>query len=569
MLGWASSIGAYNKHHSGITHVVTSGGGYFSIPDDKHEEFQQRYAVENNFTETIVTLKELPSDGVFPMFFKVIHVNRDALTKEGVLNICGIVVGVLTRYYPEAEPGLFESVAYPSSSEEVSLEGSKWIKASFGLAFYNLFVTKEYALQIRYTVVCELHGQLGSLESAGFTWSDAIAREPYTTGMEMFGCGRSVSCTLCMYPEPVSGSEQGALREAEAKYVSIRKKIRHVGVGFDYSSLVNLHPTELKSQELSHIYLELIRLRGGKTCIQCAGTGVYLDKSQPPLPAFAIDGRGQESTTADGLLTRINVIRKTTVRAPGTQQSTPGFTRPISFPMCPPAGTADALRKSGDLRMKRGMTPCLMSEAASSDLYPDDLHGLRPLKKDHEVTDRGIVRDIQQFIRTRMGLVADEKRYANIWVTNVYASMSEKKAHEKLGKKMIDRILEASNNETTGPTIAYNMDKLWIRVTGDGSSFCGNRGYHVSSSIFFEVGEHKCWQRCFSKTCSEYSTGDRGGQRLSLPLLKFFKLNSGSSQPDPVMPTVHAEKKQRVLNNKSKKESKETQRTMAFWKQFV
>lgn len=578
MLAWASSIGAYNKQDSCITHVITSGGGYFGIPDDKHGEFQQQYAAEKDCTDRIVTLTELPSDGVFPMFFKVIHVHKDGLTKEGVLQICGIVVGVFARYYPEAEPALFESVVYPSSSEEVSLEGSKWIKTSFGLAFYNLFVTKQNALQIRHTVVCELHGQLGSLECAGFTWSDSIAREPYTTGMEMYGCARSVPCTMCMYPEPVSGAEQGALREAETKYVSIRKKIRHVGAGFDYSSHTNVNPTELKSQEFSQIYLELMSLRGGKTCIQCAGTGVYVDKNQSPLPAIAIDGRGQESTAATELLTRINVIRKTTTRAPETQKSTPGFSRPISVPMCPPAGTADALRRSGDLRMKRGMTPCLMSEAASSDLHTDDLRGLRLLKKDHEVTDRGVVRDIQHFIRTRMGLVADEKRYANIWVTNVYASISEKKAHEKLGKKMIDRMLEASNSETTGRTTAYNMDKLWIRVTGDGSSFCGNRGYHATSSIFFEMGPDKCWQRCFSsddipgsslKTCSEYSTGDRGGQRLSLALLKFFKLNSGSSQPDPVMPTVHAIKKQRVLNNKGKRGSKETQKTKAFWSQFV
>ena len=131
-------------------------------------------------------MTELPSDKVFPMFFKIIHVHKDELMKDGMLEICGIVVGVLGRYYPEAEPTLFESVVYPSSSEEVSVEGSTLIRTTFGLAFHKLFVSKEDALQLRHTVVCELHGQLGNLGCPDFTWSDAIAREPYTTGMEMY-----------------------------------------------------------------------------------------------------------------------------------------------------------------------------------------------------------------------------------------------------------------------------------------------------------------------------------------------------------------------------------------------
>lgn len=153
--------------------------------------------------------------------------------------------------------------------------------------------------------------------------------------------------------------------------------------------------------------------------------------------------------------------------------------------------------------------------------------------------------------------------------------MSEKKVHDTLGREMFNRIPEASNHETIGPTKAYNMDKLWIRVRGDGPSFCGNRGYHVSSSISFEMGPDKCWQRCFCsdditgsslKTCSEYSSG---GQRLSLALSKLFRLNSGSSKPDPVMSAVHAEKKHRVLNDKGKRESKETKKKRTYWSQFV
>lgn len=85
LLQSASSIGAFDNHDSCTPHVITSGGGYLSIPDDKHGNFQEQYSAENVCTERSVTLTELPSDRVFPMFFKIIHVHRDGLTKEGML----------------------------------------------------------------------------------------------------------------------------------------------------------------------------------------------------------------------------------------------------------------------------------------------------------------------------------------------------------------------------------------------------------------------------------------------------------------------------------------------------
>lgn len=127
---------------------------------------------------------------------------------------------------------------------------------------------------------------------------------------------------MSIYEETIGGAEQRALREAETKYVSLRKKIR--GPGFDYSSLTNLHPTELKSQELSHVYPELMKRRGGKTCIQCAGKGTYVVKNQSPPPTIALDGTGQESTAATELLNRMDVIRRTTVRAPATPENGTG-----------------------------------------------------------------------------------------------------------------------------------------------------------------------------------------------------------------------------------------------------
>lgn len=148
------------------------------------------------------------------MFFKFNHI--EGLTKDGMLKIGSVVVGVLRQYYPEPLVGstTFESVAYPVSSD------------SFGLVFSKLFVTEEKALQIRYTVVCELDAQVGSLSE--HLWSEIIAREVYTTGMEMYGSFRSVPCTGCSSPEPITGSEKGTLKELESAYISLRRNRRSI-----------------------------------------------------------------------------------------------------------------------------------------------------------------------------------------------------------------------------------------------------------------------------------------------------------------------------------------------------
>lgn len=65
MLPWASSIGAYNSCDAGMTHVLTSGEGFLDIPEEKHHEFQEQYAMEAMRIDTSLVLSELP----FPLGF--------------------------------------------------------------------------------------------------------------------------------------------------------------------------------------------------------------------------------------------------------------------------------------------------------------------------------------------------------------------------------------------------------------------------------------------------------------------------------------------------------------------
>lgn len=86
-------------------------------------------------------------------------------------------------YYSDHGMGsaVFEAVSFPNVSEEVVMKESTWTKRGFSLVFRHLYVTEEDALQLRHTVVCELDGQIGSLQCPEYhhQWSDAIAREVY------------------------------------------------------------------------------------------------------------------------------------------------------------------------------------------------------------------------------------------------------------------------------------------------------------------------------------------------------------------------------------------------------
>lgn len=442
------------------------------------------------------------------------------------------------------------------------MDGAKWTKRGFGLVFRKIFVTKQAALQLRHTVVCELNGRVGSLACSEHPWSNAIAREVYTTGMEMYGWGRSVTCTKCLLTYLVNG----VLRELEKQYVALRRRLRPMDSGFDYASLSNLHTVELKAPELRQLYLRLVKSRGVQACTLCSGRGTLMERNQSPLPIIALDESGDECVDATELLTRdggiVDILRQTTIRASANRESTPGFSRPVGIPMCPGEDTANRLRANGDLRVRKGLTASLRMEAINSDVYEDDLKVMLEWKKNMEVTDPETIGTIQDFIRTQM-------KYYNVSVKSVFPAMAEKNVYQKQGARMANHIVESNPCEVADRKKACYLKKLLIRVQGEGSCFCGNRGEHHDSSVFFEMGPQKCWQRCFCtddtvgasrKTFKEYSTTDGGGRKLSDKLSKLFTTDHRDGSP-----TTPVDKKPRTVGRDGKELSKEMQEKVAAW----
>lgn len=210
------------------------------------------------------------------------------------------------------------------------------------------------------------------------------------------------------------------------------------------------------------------------------------------LPVIALDGSGSECVATTELLQRcLEVVRRTTIRAPSTQEKTAGFLRPTNTPACPLAATADCLRTSGDLKKsRRGMTPDIFAEALNSDMHADDLKGLLGWKgKEDQVTHPLTVSTIQDFIRSRMGIVDGVKQYANVWVKSVYPVARIKPGRMTSGLKVLARIMEHTTGEDYVPPETFHLQKLLIRVQGQGSCFCANLGgHHQSNSIYFEMG---------------------------------------------------------------------------------
>lgn len=337
-----------------------------------------------------------------------------------------------------------------------------------------------------------------------------------------------------------------------------------------------MHTIELKSRKFNQLYRRLVQLRGVNMCTLCSGKGTVWEKIQSLLPVVALDGSGSECAAATELLTRREVIRQTTVRAAADTESTAGFSRPIDIPVAPPADTADILR--GHLKMSKRMTVSLLTEASNSDVHPDDLKGLLEWKgKENEVTDPETVRSIQQFIRTRMGVTGEKKHYANIWVKNVFAVTVVKKDYAKQGQRMINRMVAYTSGEPVEPKKKCHLKNLRIRVQGEGSSFCGNRGeYHETNSVYFEMGPDECWQRCFctddtvgtsQRTCQEYSTSARGGRKLSDELMALFKSSPVSGMPGSSISVarVQVPEKKRLWDQKGKTPSKKARKDYEKW----
>ncbi|CAM9670358.1 unnamed protein product, partial [Pylaiella littoralis] len=175
----------------------------------------------------------------------------------------------------------------------------------------------------------------------------------------------------------------------------------------------------------------------------------------------------------------------------------------------------------------------LFAEALNSDVYADDFKGLLGWKgKENQLTHPLTVRTIQDFIRSRMEVVDGVKPYANVWVKSVYPVTKIKPGQMSSGIKVVAARMKHANGEPYVPPKTLHLKKLWIRVHGQGSCFCINRGgHHESNSIYFEMGPDKCWQPCFctddtvgssGKTCQNFSTGERGGKDLSSVLSKLF-----------------------------------------------
>lgn len=65
---------------------------------------------------------------------------------------------------------------------------------------------------------------------------------------------RSLQCTNCFPSKPISGAEQGSLKELENEYVALHKRLHPMSAGFDYGSLSNIHTIEFKSTQFNQVY---------------------------------------------------------------------------------------------------------------------------------------------------------------------------------------------------------------------------------------------------------------------------------------------------------------------------
>lgn len=136
---------------------------------------------------------------------------------------------------------------------------------------------------------------------------------------------------------------------------------------------------------------------------------------------------------------------------------------------------------------------------------------------------------------------------------------------------------DSARGNNTEPEARWKQ--MRIRVQGEGSRFCMNRGeHHKNNSIYFEMERDVCHQRCFCEddvvgatgmTCKDYTTRDRGGRGLWRVLFELFTPDPGAwlSRHTAAMPVIQLEK--RTKTTVVPQISKNTQQAGGKWNKLA
>ena len=540
MFSWISSNNCFNNRERVRTHNIMTGG-ILGVPEEDYDHFLFLYAREVSMKNKMLSYSEVRTDPVFKLYFDIDILDEKEIDDDFLYRMSTKISSVVRTYFHSDVPEeKFMSVICTTTPKKVLSEDKEYTKSGYHIIFPNLYTDLNQTLQFRYNIVYELEKEFGKRENKSNPWSDIIDKAPYSNGLKMCGSHKNVKCESCKKKDP---NDAVAIQLKLKEITELRKKIFPRYPGYKYSDFTDIHSDEFKDSKFGELYGNYMELTGYTTCPECSNTGSHVeDRTYMPYKVVSSDGsilEDETSTICDNLH---EAMRMTSIRCSSSDVITPGFSKPSGIPSVPLEDTAGNLRNVYSKRIfdDNSTVKFLRKDVVNNDISLGEVETCYRWKG-IEIHDQDKVDIIQNFIRQKMG-----SHYENICVKTVTEMNIARPIEPTTGKNPSkkQKSIKVTSFMTEGcsyiqPTIEMVVHRrLAIRVTGVGSCFCENKGDdHRSSTVYFWITPHACYQRCFSKKevvqmgggkkCSEYYSDRKDiGTKLSRVL---FPDNNGIS----------------------------------------
>lgn len=499
MLKWMRKNNFINNREIPTTHTLMSGG-IISIPDEKYQDFLHLYSREVAGNNKKLTYSELRSKPVSRMYFDVDLLDEGMLGEDFTMTMAATIQRVIRSYYTEQNGftprgETFQCVVCTTPPKPITKDDLDLTKNGFHIIFPFLNIDLEKAYQLRFNVVYELENVMGKRNVPSNPWADAIDKAPYSGGLKMCGSFKMVKCVHCKNSKEEKKEDEEALKK---KIGDLRRKhFPREEKKFDYNDISTLERDEFKDSMIAKLNGEFLEVSAGTTCPHCFNKGRHIE-DRTYMPTLVLDSDGSRNDELVESMSKdiYKTMKYTSIRCQKDEEVTHGFKKPSGVPLCPDESNSANLRNLERSKIAK-MGVAARMELMSEGVFKSDEDCVFAWKGG-QVFDTDKIGIIEKYIRS-----LGTGPYSNIQVKTVFEHNIEKKettGRNTSGSKAIKALIK-SNNGDQQEDVKYSVEKsLLVRVAGDGSTYCANKGgEHASNSIYFRITPQFCYQKCFSR----------------------------------------------------------------------
>lgn len=540
-----------------MTHTIMSGGTLY-VPEDLYDEFLGVYGAEIERGNRTLAYSEKRSPDVFRMYFDLDILDAKEMNEGEILEIVREVHHTTSMFFDGASDETLKCVVSRTRTKEIqvamkepatekpNVEGEDaavqppvvtyqtLTKNGVHLNFPKLLVNLDMALQIRFSVVNRLEMVKGRRSVEYNPWSDVIDKAPYFNGLKMIGSVKRDHCDKC----DSSKKQKQQRGEKHLQRMNVIKEIAKIRKryykrdddAFDYSSIMTFNRDEYKNFELAALHTQYHALT--TICQQCNNKGWFLE-NRFYSPSHVLGAGGALCCDDLAYIQKAfhEQMRWTSIRARQCDNISTNYAVPPGHIAPTPLGTSECLGTFGSAALE-WVSPGLYREIINSDVHAADVkaHGRW---RGSVIKDKGVLDTIAECVRgmhdcytniiikeameLKTGKKADESK--KTITKGAAAGMTFNKSRSKAGEHILSNIMAVNNTTLNKDVMIRVYTSFVVRVTGQGSKFCQNKGdEHTSNSVYFCISKKGITQMCHSakdtpglsgKTCRKYHSASK------------------------------------------------------------